>query len=112
MLDRVLAPFLDPEVAALLHGHLRDQGVALHLGERALRFEGDAEGRVRRVVTASHTLEADLVLLAIGVRPNVALAREAGLALGPTGAIAVDDHRPAPLCPSRLHGEQARAGDR
>lgn len=92
MLDRVLAPFLDPEMAAILHAHLRERGVELHLGERALRFAGDAGGHVRRVITSAGELVADLVVLAIGVRPNVALAREAGLALGPTGAIAVDDH--------------------
>ncbi len=92
MLDRVLAPFLDPEMAALVHAHLREKGVDLHLSERAERFEGDAEGHVRRVVTSSHVLEADLVLLAIGVRANAALARAAGLQLGPTGGIVVDDH--------------------
>ncbi len=92
MLDRVLAAFLDPEIAALLHAHLRARGVELRLGERALRFEGDGDGHVRRVVTSGGELPADLVLLAIGVRPSVGLARDAGLAIGPTGAIAVDDH--------------------
>ncbi len=92
MLDRVLAPFLDPEMAALVHAHLKEHGVELHLGERALRFEGDAGGHVRRVVTAQGELAADLVLLAIGIRPNVDLAREAGLIIGASGAIAVDNH--------------------
>ncbi|MGQ9681201.1 MAG: FAD-dependent oxidoreductase [Anaerolineae bacterium] len=92
MLDRVLAAFLDRDMAAVLHAYLRQQGVELYLGERAERFEGDAGGHVRRVVTAARELPADLVLLAIGVRPEVTLAREAGLALGSTGAIVVDDH--------------------
>ncbi len=92
MLDRVLAAFIDPEIAALVHAHLRAHGVELRLGERALRFEGDGDGHVRRVVTSGGELAADLVLLAIGVRPNVGLARDAGLAIGTTGAIAVDDH--------------------
>jgi NADPH-dependent 2,4-dienoyl-CoA reductase/sulfur reductase-like enzyme len=49
--------------------------------------EGD--GRVRAVRTAGRTLPADLVVLGIGTQPNVAIAREAGVALGPTGAIEV-----------------------
>jgi len=51
---------------------------------------GDSQGQVRQVVSASGALEADLVLLALGVQPNVALAKAAGVALGETGAIATD----------------------
>jgi NADPH-dependent 2,4-dienoyl-CoA reductase/sulfur reductase-like enzyme len=50
------------------------------------------QGRVRRVSTTKGAVAADLVLLTAGVRPNVALAQAAGVELGVTGAIAVDDH--------------------
>ncbi len=53
-------------------------------------LEGDAQGRVRRVVSSKDTFEADLVLLAMGVQPNAALAKAASVALGETGAVATD----------------------
>ena len=62
----------------------------LSLGDEVKAIEGDAQGRVRRVISSKDTFDADLVLLAMGVRPNVELASEAGVALGETGAIATD----------------------
>lgn len=90
--DQVLPGVLDPELAALLAARLEEQGVELHLGEKVLRLEGDEEGRVSRVVTDRGTLEAQLVIVAVGVRPNVELARAAGLEIGKTGAISVNEH--------------------
>jgi NADPH-dependent 2,4-dienoyl-CoA reductase/sulfur reductase-like enzyme/rhodanese-related sulfurtransferase len=92
---QLLPGLLDFEMARLLERHLTRQGVDVRCGAKLLRFEGE-EG-LARVVTSSEAateavLEADLALLAIGVRPNVELAREAGLAIGQTGAIKVDDH--------------------
>jgi NADPH-dependent 2,4-dienoyl-CoA reductase/sulfur reductase-like enzyme/rhodanese-related sulfurtransferase len=82
---QVLAP-LDPELAALVHAELRGQGVTLALGTGLGKVLPDAvelaDGRV---------LDADLVVLAIGVRPEVGLARNAGIALGPRGGILVDE---------------------
>lgn len=88
-LQQVLPGAMDEEIAAPLARYLTRKGVALHLGERVTSFQGE-EGRVRQVVTGKSSLAADVVLLAIGVRPNVRLAREAGLAIGPSGAIAVN----------------------
>ena len=90
MKDQVLASALDFGMAALVHRELRKNGVDLRLGEALQAIEGE-NGRVARVVTANGTYRADLVLLAIGVRPEVGLARAAGLDIGPTGAIAVDE---------------------
>lgn len=80
----------DPDVAKLVQEELEGQGIQLSLGDEVKALEGDARGRVRRVISSKGTFEADLVLLALGVRPNVALAKEAGVALGETGAIATD----------------------
>ncbi len=95
MKDQVLASALDFGMASLVHRELRKSGVNLCLAEAVQRLEGEA-GRIRRVVTSEGSYEADMVLMAIGVRPEVGLAREAGLEIGPTGAIAVDEH----LCTS------------
>jgi NADPH-dependent 2,4-dienoyl-CoA reductase/sulfur reductase-like enzyme len=80
----------DPEMAQLMQDKLEDEGVRLSLGDEAKALEGDSQGRVRRVVSSNGTFEADLVLLALGVLPNVAMAEAAGVALGQTGAIATD----------------------
>jgi len=80
----------DPDVAKLVQEELERKGIRLSLGDEVKALEGDAQGRVRRVVSSKGAFEADLVLLALGVRPNVALAEESGVALGETGAIATD----------------------
>jgi NADPH-dependent 2,4-dienoyl-CoA reductase/sulfur reductase-like enzyme/rhodanese-related sulfurtransferase len=86
-----IAPsFLDPEMAALVTKHLEAKGLHIRTGELVQRLEGDETGAVRRVVTAQGTYPADLVVAAIGLAPNVDLAREAGLTIGVTGAIAVN----------------------
>lgn len=77
---------LDDEMGALVSEAVRGMGVSTHLGEEVQGFE-TAEGRVRAVVTDARTLATDLVLLGLGVRPNSALAAEAGLALGVRGSI-------------------------
>ncbi|MBW2145935.1 MAG: FAD-dependent oxidoreductase [Deltaproteobacteria bacterium] len=82
---------LDPELGGLLRKHLEEQGVALEMEDRVMRFEGNGQGRVHRVITGKKTLEADLVVMGLGVRPEVDIAVRAGLALGPTGAIRVND---------------------
>jgi NADPH-dependent 2,4-dienoyl-CoA reductase/sulfur reductase-like enzyme/rhodanese-related sulfurtransferase len=92
MLDQLLPALLDWEMAAFLEKYLRGRGINVGLNRKVTGLEGDANGNVARVHTTAGTLEADLVLLALGVRPNVQLAREAGLALGSTGAMAVNEH--------------------
>jgi NADPH-dependent 2,4-dienoyl-CoA reductase/sulfur reductase-like enzyme len=80
----------DSDMAQLVQDELESKGVQLSLGDEVKALEGDTQGRVRRVVSSKATFEADLVLLAMGVRPNVALAETASVALGDTGAIATD----------------------
>lgn len=85
-----LMPPLDAEMAAPVRAHLEAKGVELHLGDGLARIEADAAGSLTVVSEAGLRLAADLVILAIGVRPEVGLARDAGLRLGARGGIAVD----------------------
>ena len=91
-LDWVLPTLLDFEVAAYLAKHLLAKGVNLLFGQRVLGFEGDERGWVRRVITQDSQLEVGLVLLAIGAKPNIRLAQEAGLTIGATGGISVNQY--------------------
>jgi NADPH-dependent 2,4-dienoyl-CoA reductase/sulfur reductase-like enzyme len=62
----------------------------LHLGQEVAGFETGAGGEVSAVATSEGTIPAQVVVLGLGVRPNVGLAEAAGVRLGPSGAIAVD----------------------
>ncbi len=89
--DQVLPTTLDADMAQLLVSQLPKGAATLRLGEKVQRLEG-SDGRVTKVVTGHDAIACDMVLMAVGVRPNVELARQAGLEIGPTGAIVVDDH--------------------
>ncbi|MDI6447759.1 FAD-dependent oxidoreductase [Anaerobaca lacustris] len=80
---------LDAEMARLVELHLESNGVKVLTNTKVCAFEGD--GKVHRVVTDRGTLAADLVIMGIGVRPNTALARAAGLEIGETGGIKVSE---------------------
>lgn len=94
-LPQVMAP-LDPEMAGWLHRELRAHDVALHLDDPVTAFEDPpdpAAARASVVCLRSGTrLPADLVILALGVRPEVTLARQAGLELGALGGIRVNEY--------------------
>ena len=89
MAPHVLPPF-DAEMTEEIHEHLQRQSVDLHLGDGVARFEEHDGGLVVRTSSGA-VLPADLVILAIGVRPEVTLARNAGLALGKLGGVRVDE---------------------
>jgi NADPH-dependent 2,4-dienoyl-CoA reductase/sulfur reductase-like enzyme/rhodanese-related sulfurtransferase len=90
-LDRVLPALLDTEMAAHVEKELTEKGVDLRLGQRIVSLEGDASGHVRKALTEKGELTADLVVLALGARPSVELARQAGLEIGPAGGLAVNE---------------------
>lgn len=76
-----------------VEGELRACGVETFFGERVVAFEG-ASGRVRRVLTdAGRALDADIVSVGAGVRPEVSLAQGAGLETGESGAIVTDERQ-------------------
>ena len=89
-MDQVMAP-LDIEMAHVLHGHIRQHGVELILGDGVDSFR-DEDKQVRISLKSGRELAAELVILSIGVRPNGALAKEAGLAVNQRGGIVVDAH--------------------
>lgn len=88
-LPQVMPPF-DPEMMVPVHELLRAKGIALHLSDGLQAIEPAADGTLTVVTESGQRLGADLVLLSVGVKPDVDLAREAGLEIGPTGGIRVD----------------------
>lgn len=88
MLDQVMAP-LDYEMAQLLHEHLAQSGVRLCLSDGVSSFE-DTVGGITVKLKSGKEIRTDLVILSIGVKPNSALARDAGLTVSPAGGIVTD----------------------
>ena len=86
---QVMRP-LDPDMAAMLHARLRKAGVKLCLGTSAAALY-PTECGVEAELTDGRRMEADMVLLAIGVQPDGSLARAAGLQVNSRGAIVVND---------------------
>ncbi|MDF9839673.1 MULTISPECIES: FAD-dependent oxidoreductase [Paenibacillus] len=83
----------DPEISFRVQEHLQLNGVEVYTNEEVTAIHQDDSHLVHAVETKSgHRFNADIVILATGVRPNVTLAQQAGLQLGPTGAIQVDKH--------------------
>ena len=79
---------MDPEMAALVEKHFEAKGVKVMTSTRVTEFKGD--GSVQTVITDQGELPADIVIMAVGVRPATKLAQNAGLKIGPTRAIAVN----------------------
>ncbi|HEX5665880.1 MAG TPA: FAD-dependent oxidoreductase [Hyphomicrobium sp.] len=89
--DQILAP-LDVEQSRAVEDVLRRHGVTLALGEAVTGFVQQASGEIAVQTKAGTTYPADIVILALGVRPDTALAKSAGLQLGERGGIKVDEH--------------------
>lgn len=89
--DQIMPP-LDKEVSIPVEQHLRSRGVELILSTAAVAFTQSRDGGLRVELNSGKTIDADLVILSAGVRPNVSLARAAGLELGERGGITVDTH--------------------
>jgi NADPH-dependent 2,4-dienoyl-CoA reductase/sulfur reductase-like enzyme/rhodanese-related sulfurtransferase len=86
--QQVMAP-LDPEMAAIVHAHLKEQGVNLVLGKKVEAIKS-IDGGLSVTTSGGIEFECDLVISAIGVAPENKLAKEAGLELGARGHIRVD----------------------
>ena len=88
--NQVMAP-IDFSMAAPIHQHLIEKGISLYLEEGVTHFQRNGQG-ITVFLKSGKTIPADMVLLSIGVRPATTLAQQAGLKLGETGGIWVDEH--------------------
>ena len=89
-MPQVLPRIVDMPMASMLTKHMRDNDVDIFLGEGATEILGE-NGKVTGLRTANRTLEADIVIMAAGVRPRSEIAVAAGLQTSPMGAIVVNE---------------------
>lgn len=89
--NHVLPRLLDPDMAKLLERQMKHRGVDVRLGCKVKALEGDDTGAVGQVLTDQGQIETELVVFAVGVRPAIELAQAAGLTIGETGAIRVNE---------------------
>ena len=88
--DQLLPGIIDWPLAAILEKHLRDHNVDVYLGQAAAEILVE-DGKVSGVRTGKQTLDADMVIMAVGVRPRSKLAQDAGLLVSASGGIVVND---------------------
>ncbi|KAA5806175.1 CoA-disulfide reductase [Thermoanaerobacterium thermosaccharolyticum] len=88
--DHVMAP-LDYEMASIVHQHLRDKGINLILKDGVKEFQ-HKNNSTTVVLNSGKTIDTDMVVLGIGVRPDIKLAKDAGLAIGDRGGIKVNEY--------------------
>ena len=88
--DRVLNQVFDKEITDVLEEEIRSHGVNLHLDELATEFVGEI--KVEKVITNKREIEADLVIIATGVRPNTSFFKDTGIDMLGNGAIIVDEY--------------------
>jgi NADPH-dependent 2,4-dienoyl-CoA reductase/sulfur reductase-like enzyme len=100
-------PGIEPEIGEVVERELADHGVRVHKEETVQRLEGGE--RVEGVVSSRGRYPADIVILSVGARPAVALLEQAGMALGPTGAVATNERMETNLSGVYAAGDVAEA---
>jgi len=90
MADQILPTLLGRDIARITEKELGKKGVELLLSERVMQISEDLESGQYIVQTSNNAIPADIVVLAAGVRPDTRLARDAGISVGMSGGIAVD----------------------
>lgn len=88
---QILTP-LDPEMVAPIEFEMRSRGVELYLSDPVLKIEQDSLGALTAISKSGKEISTDLVIWSIGVKPETSLAVDAGLTLGSTGAVRVNEH--------------------
>ncbi|MBU0483292.1 MAG: FAD-dependent oxidoreductase [Proteobacteria bacterium] len=86
-MPQLLPNILDSDFAGMLAKHMRDHGVNIYLGEAAQSIEADLNGKACKVITANREIEADIVIMAAGVRPRAQLAEDSGLLVSKFGIV-------------------------
>ncbi|HUT04610.1 MAG TPA: FAD-dependent oxidoreductase [bacterium] len=92
MLQNILVS-LDPDIAAIVQQHLEENGVEVLTGSPLEKITCGPGGRVNGVLAGGQSIDAGVVILSLGVSPNVELARAAGIDTGELGAVVVDEHQ-------------------
>lgn len=90
-LPQIMQP-LDPEMALKLQAEMEKHGIDIYTNDGVERFEGAGDGKTDVVLKSGRRLAGDVVLLGMGVRPDIPLAKGANLEIGELGGIRVDDH--------------------
>jgi NADPH-dependent 2,4-dienoyl-CoA reductase/sulfur reductase-like enzyme/rhodanese-related sulfurtransferase len=90
-LNQVMPP-LDPEMAILVQRFMTKHGVRLELNDGVAEFRQAENGSIEVITSSGKAHPADIVILAIGVRPETSLAKMAGIEIGQRGGIRVDEH--------------------
>ncbi|MBU2646584.1 FAD-dependent oxidoreductase [bacterium] len=90
-MPQLLPSFIEKPIERMLSYHLQQNNIRIHTAESVSGLEGDENGIVARVVTNKQVLDAQLIIIATGVRPRDELARDAGLLVSPRGGIIVNN---------------------
>ena len=88
-----ILPTFDPDMAALVTEHIKEKGVRLVVGDGIQAFHEKNGHAIEAELQSGRRLPMDLAILSIGVRPELKLAREAGLQIGEAGGIVVNDRQ-------------------
>jgi NADH oxidase (H2O2-forming) len=86
-----MSEIADPDIMEPVRESLEEMGAQMHFGTKVLEFKGTG-GKVTSVVTSNGEIECDVVVIAAHKKPNNSLSSEAGIDLGATGGMVVDDH--------------------
>lgn len=90
-MENQMMPVFDSEIASFINAHLKSKDISLFLGSPVIGFKQEINGPITVVLESGVMVESDLVILAMGVRPEVELAEAAGLHIGDLGGILVDE---------------------
>jgi len=91
--EQVLPGILDPGLARMAQKHIEEKNVAVYLDETAREIQRIDNGEHKlKLITSRREIETDLIVTAVGIRPNSDLARQAGLMVSPKGGIVVNNH--------------------
>ncbi len=90
MLDQIFPQFLDKELSLLIEKYMKTRGVNIYTKEKVLEIKGNEKAQF--VKTEKQEIPAEIVVVAVGVRPNDRLARDAGIACNPKGGILINNY--------------------
>ncbi len=92
MAKQVLPDVLDSDMSQYPINTIHSEKINLFLSESVIELSGDENNKVKKVITDKRELDADIVIFAVGIKSDVELAKSAGVKIGETGAIAVDEY--------------------